>query len=232
MKNPSIGELEKRDIQTVVSKVLKRLGNPEPPLVLDDVRSLLQLDRQYFSSTDDGAIRDIVSKVKCGLKQLIARPTLLKDVIAKAKLSALWLPDRNRILIDQDVPILKHRWMEIHEVVHSLIPWHQGFMLGDTEHELSPACHASIEAEANYGAGQLSFLMNRFVEEAQSVPLTIKSILALKGRFGNSINATLWRTIEEACPNKAVVGLISEHPRYSDTPCKYCVESPDRKSVV
>ena len=37
-------------IDRQVSKILKGLGDPEPPLILDDVRELLSLDRHYYSS--------------------------------------------------------------------------------------------------------------------------------------------------------------------------------------
>src|SRR4051794_36690996 len=118
MKNAQIGQHEAADLRKQVDKVLRGLGNPEPPLELGDVRELLRLDRQFFSSSDDSAIREVASKLFIAGKQIIARPTLLVDVIRKAQLSALWLPDRKRILIDSETPLLKHRWYETHEIGH------------------------------------------------------------------------------------------------------------------
>src|SRR5439155_1326973 len=115
---------ETADLRALIAKVLRGLGAPEPPLDLRDVRELLRLDRQYYSSTDDSAVREFVSKVKIAGTQILARPTILLDVIRKASLSALWVPDRKRILIDRDTPELKHRWYEAHEIGHSLPPWH------------------------------------------------------------------------------------------------------------
>ncbi len=115
MKNSIVGEYEKRDIEQQVDKVLRGLENPEPPLDLRDVRELLKLDLEFYSNADDDVVKEIVSKVKIGLKQIVWRPTILWDVIIKAKLSALWVPDRKRILLDATTPVLKHRWFESHE---------------------------------------------------------------------------------------------------------------------
>ncbi len=50
MKNAVIGRLEAEDLREQVRKVLRGLGNPDPPLRLEEVRELLRLDRQYYSS--------------------------------------------------------------------------------------------------------------------------------------------------------------------------------------
>ena len=57
-------------------KILRGLGNPTGPIDLDEVRSLLELDRHYYSSTNDELLREMISKAKIAGKQLIARPTL------------------------------------------------------------------------------------------------------------------------------------------------------------
>jgi Zn-dependent peptidase ImmA (M78 family) len=235
MKNSTVGEYEKRDIEQQVDKVLRSLGNPEPPLDLREVRELLKLDLQYYSRADDAVVQEIVSKVKIGLKQIVSRPTILWDVITKAKLSALWVPDRKRILLDATTPVLKHRWFEGHETLHSITPWHEQFLYGDTTKELNPACEEAIEAEANFGAGQLLFLRDRFTQEAKDMPMTIATIKALAQRFGNTITSTLWRYVDVACDEIPVLGLISAHPRYVNEskdplqPCRHCVESPKFK---
>src|SRR5439155_22958005 len=124
MKNSTVGEYEKRDIEQQVDRVLRGLGNPEPPLDLREVRELLKLDLEFYSGADDDVVKEIVSKVKIGVKQIVWRPTILWDVIKKADLSALWVPDRKRILLDATAPKLKHRWFEGHETLHSITPWH------------------------------------------------------------------------------------------------------------
>src|SRR5206468_11728205 len=127
------------------------------------VFELLRLNRGYFESADDSLLQQTVSRLKVAGKQILLRPMLLVEAWKKAELKALYIPDRKRILIDGSVPQLKHRWLEAHEVIHDILEWHRSVMLGDTEHTVTPACSAIIEAEANYGAGQLLFLGERFI---------------------------------------------------------------------
>ena len=101
MKNAVVLQRRVRqDIQTRTDKILCELGNPEPPLKLDDVRELLRLDRGYFTGDTDGLLQAVVSKLRRGGKQIIQRPMLLLDAIRKFDLRALYLPDRKHILID------------------------------------------------------------------------------------------------------------------------------------
>jgi Zn-dependent peptidase ImmA (M78 family) len=221
------------DIEKQAQKVLRGLGNPEPPLDLRDVRDLLQLDRAYYSVSDDGALRETISRLKVAGLQILKRPTILADAVRKLSLTALYLPDRKRILLDSSLPVLKHRWNEAHEIGHDVIPWHAGMMLGDTELTLTPSCHAQMEAEANYAAGQILFLGDRFRREASDRVPSITTVRSLKKIFGNTWTSTLWRFVEQAHPDLPMVALVSGHPhvarREADfdpaAPCKYCVQS-------
>ena len=123
MRNKFLDGRSARDIDAQVAKLLRGLGNPGPPLDLDAVRELLRLDRQYYSSTDDSAIREFVSRAVIAGKQVALRPMLVIDAIRKWDLKALYLPDRKRILIDESQHRLKWRWSEAHEVIHSVVPW-------------------------------------------------------------------------------------------------------------
>ena len=236
MKHATIDRHEAVDIGIQVDKVLRGLGSPEPPLCLDDVRELLRLDRAYYSSDDRRAVREVVSRLMVAGKQIVRRPTVLFDAIKKANLSALWIPDRKRILIDAATPRLKHRWSEAHEIGHSIIPWHVDLLLGDNEFSLNRDCHVRLEAEANYAAGRLLFLQGRFAEEARDRARGLSSVQDLKGLFGNTFTSTLWRYVEEAHGDSAMVGLVSEHPhRPSEdfdptNPCRHCIQSPRFKT--
>lgn len=181
MKNIPLRERTAQKIDDQVAKVLKGLGNPEPPLRLTDVRELLLLDQQYYSSTDDGALGEVASRLRVAGKQVLARPTLLVEAIKTMDLKALYLPDQKRILLDKEQPEAKWRWNEAHEITHSILPWHNSFMQGDTSLTLTPTCHDRIEAEANFGAGRLLFLQDRFKEMAQDTEPTIKAVSGLKG---------------------------------------------------
>src|SRR6266566_4672348 len=143
MTEVDVGEFERREIRDQVAKVIRDLGNPDPPLLLSDVRQLLKLDLKYYDGSDAGLLAELSHRVR-----LFTRKTLpdigkhLTEALAKAKLLAFWVPDSKRVLIDATVPRLKHRWIEGHEITHSLTPWHREFLLGDNEHTLDPVCLA------------------------------------------------------------------------------------------
>ncbi|WP_290920265.1 ImmA/IrrE family metallo-endopeptidase [Halodesulfovibrio sp.] len=220
MKSKHISDRSARDINQQVEKILRGLGNPEPPLDVATVLELLQLDKSYYTTDDDSVLREITSRLMVAGKQIVKRPGLIIDVIKKFDLKALCIPDQKRIFIDRDLPKLKHRWSEAHEIAHQFIPWHEDTMLGDDAHTLSKECHAIVESEANYGAGQLLFMGNRFTQEASDYTPTFKHVLALKEIYGNTITSTFWRFIESSHNELPMFGIISDHPRYPQNASK------------
>lgn len=233
-KNRDLSAKTAKDIDERVERVLRGLGNPEPPLLLEDVRELLKLDREFYTTDDPGILREAISRIRIAGAQVYRRPTLLIDAIRKASLQALYLPDRRRILLDASLPKLKHRWSEGHEIGHSLIPWHQEIMLGDNALTLSPVCQEEVEAEANFAAGRLLFLHERFTEEARSHEPSIKAVQALKEIFGNTLSTTLYRVVESFGADLPLVGMISGHPHSTrrgkdfdpSKPCRHFIQSP------
>lgn len=95
MRNRFLDPRTPGDIDKQVAKILRGLGNPEPPLELDDVFELLNLDLQYYSSQDDGALREFVSRAVIAGKQIAHRPMLLLQAVRKWDLKALYVPDRS-----------------------------------------------------------------------------------------------------------------------------------------
>lgn len=222
-----------QDIESRVERVLRGLGNPEPPLDLSLVRELLKLDREFYTGASDGRFQEVVSRIRVAGRQVIMRPAILMDAIRKLDLRALYLPDRKRILLDESIPVLKHRWNEAHEVGHSLLPWHSDTMFGDTSHSLTPSCHAQIEAEANYTAGQLLFLGPRFREEVAASDPSIEVIQQFSKGYGNTLTSTLWRYVESLPREVPAAAIISSHPHLAKRPetveplgpCKYFIRS-------
>ena len=159
-----------------------------------------------------------MSRIRVASVQIFQRPTILMEAIRKMSLKALYVPDRKRILLDASLPEKKHRWNEAHEIGHSLLPWHDDTMHGDNTHTLSRDCHEQIEAEANYAAGRLLFLRDRFTEEAFDMAPSILTIQSLHRTFGNTLSTTFYRYIETVGHDQPMVGLISTHPH------------PDRRS--
>lgn len=233
-KNTILRAATQKDINERVERILRGLGNPEPPLKIETVRELLKLDRSFYTADDPGILAETFSRLKVGTKQFFKRPGLLIDAVRKADLRAFYIPDQKRILLDGSVPELKHRWIEAHEVGHSLLPWHGETALGDNKFTLKPNCHDEIEAEANYAAGQLLFLRDHFINEALAVEPTLANIRKLKTKFGNTLTTTLWRTVETWGHDRAIVGMISSHPHPARqgadfdpfAPCDYVIQSP------
>ena len=226
--NLILRERTAQDIDGRIAKILRDLDNPEPPLRLEEVTELLELDKGYYSSSDEGLLHETVHRLKVGSKQVLKRPSLLLDVVKKCSLRALWIPDRKRILIDSELPSPKQRWGEAHEIGHSVIPWHEPVTHGDETHTLSLGCHDHIEAEANYAAGRLLFLRLQFIERLRSSPVDFKRLRALKTEFGNSLTSTLWRAVESF--DGPALGLVSVHPRGEDADgedaVSYFIRSP------
>jgi hypothetical protein len=217
------------EIDALVKKIIRDVGSPEPPLRIPDVLDRLKLDRGYYSITNDGFLRETVHQMKVAGKQVINRPSLLLDAIKKMSIKALFLPDRKRILIDEKLPPAKIRWAEGHEVIHSVIPWHDTLMHGDTKHTLTPGCALQLEAEANFGAGRLLFLQDKFRSHLGGGRTSLDEIKELATCFGNSITSTMWRAIETV--DYPALGIISDHPHHpgdefdAANPCEYLIRS-------
>jgi hypothetical protein len=191
------------------------------------------LDRYFYTTEADSPLHEFISRLRVGARQVIERPMLIIDAVKTMNLKAFYVPDRKRILIDESVPKLKHRWIEAHEITHDLLPWHHEMMLGDTAQTLTPTCHEMLEGDANYGAGQLLFLRDRFINEARSSAVSFATVQALKKRFGNTMTTTLWRYVESVFPDRPMFGVVSVHPhpdhRPDDfnplDPCRYYIRS-------
>ena len=232
-KNVIIKTKNALDIDRKVERVLKDLGNPEPPLDLEVVRDLLKLDLAYYTAKDPGVLQEVISKMTMAGKQVLARPSRILDAGRKFDLRALYIPDRKKILLDKDQPKLKHRWHEAHEVGHSLLPWHNGAMMGDNEHTLIPSCHEKLEAEANFAAGRLLFLRDRFAEECLAQDPSFDALKELKQTYGNTHTTTFWRGVETWGKERPIVGLVTDHPHIvhrgtdfdPNAPCKHFVQS-------
>lgn len=231
MKNPILKDSTKRRIDSSVDRLLKDIGCFEPPLDLAEVRRNLRLDLQYYSGSDPSHLSQLTHTLKIAGAEVLRNSRAVSWVVKKFGLKGFLFWDLNEIHIDQDLHDLKLRWAESHEIGHRLCGWHKHFLLGDTKSELSPMCHAKIEAEANYASGQLLFLRERFVEQLMSNAMDFKQLLSLKKDFGNTMTTTLWRMVEEYRGPEAVVGIVCGHPHHRDetfdalNPCKNVIES-------
>ncbi|HKV81441.1 MAG TPA: ImmA/IrrE family metallo-endopeptidase [Candidatus Sulfotelmatobacter sp.] len=229
MKNTHLDQYTSADIDAQVLKVLRDLGNPEPPLNLEHVRELLRLAKGYYSAADDGFFKRWIHSLKVAGKQIAERPGFLKDFIQNFRLDALCLFDEKRILISEQLPTPKQRWAEGHEIGHVIIPWHGPISLGDDKYTLMADCHEMMESEANYAARRLLFLRDKFRIRALASEPTLAHVGSLKDLFGNTMTTTFYSLVERL--DVPAFGLITGHPKRPDKdfdptkPCQHFITS-------
>jgi len=198
------------EIDGQVEKILRGLGNPEPPLDLDAVFKLQQLDPQFYRTSEDGVVRETISRVKVGTKLFFEKPTRIWDAIKTANLKAIWIPEQKRILVDGDLHAMKKRWNFAHEIGHSILDWHRDFTFGDDSLTLVEGYHVDLEAEANYAAGRLLFMQDVFTQQVKGLQHTLKSLNKVADGFGNSWTSTLYRTVDIL--DVPAFAIIGSHP--------------------
>lgn len=204
------------DIEEHVDRVLKDMGNPEPPLKLEEVRSLLRLNLTYYTKEDLNLLDEIAHQTIMAGSVVMTKARQMRDVIAKVGLKGLLLSKDRQIFIDDEVKDLKKRFVIAHEIAHDVIPWHQTLLLGDNDETLSPRCYQKMEVEANFGARRLMFLGGRYKDEALSQDFDWKVVQKLSKRFGNTLSTSLWEQVNCQDAHGPAFGMISRHPFYSD----------------
>ena len=213
-EEPPIGHFETTDINSHVDRLLRDLGRPDPPLKLDQVRTLQKLDLTYYSKSDLNLLDEMAHRARMAGNTILSSAKRMAEVVDQFGLRGLLMLKENekKIFIDDEVVELKRRFIIAHEVTHDLLPWHRSLLLGDNETTLSPSCHQIMEAEANYGGRRLIFMGGQFQKEAKDCTLNWKSIEILKKRYGNTLTTTLWHMVCEREPTHPVFGIISRHP--------------------
>lgn len=71
LRNSYLNERTASDIDKRVSRILKDLGAPEPPLRLEVVRELLRLDLGYYSSSDQSILTETYHRLIVSGKQVL-----------------------------------------------------------------------------------------------------------------------------------------------------------------
>lgn len=215
---PIIDEYERADINEHISRLLRDLGNPEPPLRLEVVRELQKLDLTYYSKSDLNLLDEMAHRAKMAGHQISSTAQSMRDVVNEFGLKGLLMLKEGdkRIFIDDDVVPLKRRFVIAHEILHDLLPWHRSLLIGDNETTLNPTFHQAMEAEANYGGRRLIFMGDQFRREALDCSFNWKTIASFKDRYGNTLTTTLWQMVCERDPKQPAFGLISRHPYHAD----------------
>jgi hypothetical protein len=204
-------ERTEQKIKTHCERLYNDLGNPKLPVCLDAIRELLRLDKTFYSLEDPSLLNRVFHKLSIAGKQVISQPTRLLAAWQQWNIKALWLPDVQRILLDDSIVDKKKRWAETHEIGHSILPWHREYLHGDQEASLSVSCMVQIESEANYAAGQILFptkILRETLPETNTI--NFSTIKKISKSFGNSITSTLWRIVDTL--DVPSFGFICENP--------------------
>jgi hypothetical protein len=152
---------------------------------------------------DAAGVRDRVE-----LARIPARPA-----IAERLLGAVWFEER-ALFVDRRQSEPRRRFTEAHEAVHLLCPWHAATLRLDTAAELFGPLVEGIEAEANFGAGQLIFQGDAFHAEALACERSLRTPFALAQRFGASRHAAAHHYVE-AHPEPVALIVASGASRHA-----------------
>ncbi len=221
-----IDESTRKEIDKAASKTLKRASMKEPPFYIEDLLEYLEVDREFYDLEDPSLTRRIWHKVKVGGQ-------ILKKIANKINLSALWLPDRDKIYVDSSLPAPKKDWASFHDATHTILKWHRSFFLGDTAQTLEPEYQDILETEANYGASALMFGGKVFTKEALDTTPEWSSVATLKKRYKKSWVTTLRRYVQ--CSHYLPMALVISTPWWKPVPedqehkCRHFISSPTFK---
>jgi IrrE N-terminal-like domain len=132
-----------------------------------------------------------------GIRGVEPMDRLPHDLVPQSRplLGALWFAERT-MYVDGRQSLPRRRFTEAHELMHALCPWHESVLRLDTEDELFRPVRATIEAEANAGAGLLIFQGREFARRAGTEPPSIERALELAAEHGASAHATLHHLAE------------------------------------
>lgn len=79
-----------------------------------------------------------------------------------------------------------------HEITHGLLPWHDTSFL-DSVQSLKPEFKLQREREANFGAGELIFQGDSFLDRVMGNHESLDSALIIADEFGATAASTFWR---------------------------------------
>ena len=140
-----VDDSSRREIDKIVERILREGDLRKPPIQIVDILEYLKVHRDFYSLDDPKLLQRVAHRIQIGANKIL---NIVRD---KIRLAALWLPNEKRILVDDSQPEPKRGWASFHDTIHSLLPWHRDFFLGDTAQTLEPDYQDMLESEANYG---------------------------------------------------------------------------------
>jgi len=121
----------------------------------------------------------------------------LPKIIDKTDIRALLSYNQSLIATNSGLSENQKVFSVFHEVGHYILPEHIDRLYLCNSEDLNFSAKSRLEAEANKFAAEMIFQGDLFTQELQSYPLACKSIVALAGKYGSSIEAAARRYAEK-----------------------------------
>jgi len=113
------------------------------------------------------------------------------------KIDAMLDVTAKSVALREDLHRHGKKWGCVHEVAHSVLPWHADLLYYCPIILLPARVQRQMELEADAFTSDCLFLGSRFTEEAKAVPVGIRPIIQLADAYGASITSALRRYVEE-----------------------------------
>jgi len=164
-------------------------------------------------------------------------PDEAKRSIAGGAPRALLSFDDRLIATDDSLDERRTRFSVLHEIAHYVLPNHEHTLYVCDDAGLSNTTRLVMEREANEFAADLLFLADRFSVEANTRPISARTIKELAVKHKASFEATARRFIQKNFRDCMLV--VFKHEEGSYTPdidaqstwtVRYCVASPTFKT--
>lgn len=112
---------------------------------------------------------------------------------ALSKVLGLFHASDGLVFIDRTLMVVKQRFVRLHEAAHGFLPWQRPMyaIVQDCEKALDPDTADLFDREANVFASEVLFQIDTFSNQADELPFTIRTPLALAKKFNASIYASV-----------------------------------------
>jgi Zn-dependent peptidase ImmA (M78 family) len=139
------------------------------------------------------------------MEEDLANPGFLSKLVNKAekagqavkralsKVLGLFHASDGLIFIDRTLMVVKQRFVRLHEAAHGFLPWQRPMyaVVQDCEKALDPDTADLFDREANVFASEVLFQIDTFRDQADELPFTIRTPLALAKKFNASVYASV-----------------------------------------
>jgi len=162
--------------------------------------------------------RDVVDFLGYEIKTITpAEYTQFGDIIGEIfdDTCAVLLRQQNLILLSNSLPPRRERITLFHESGHDLLPWHHANTFSLRGKDIDPTVHKQIEREAFLAGTEIMYPLKYFIDDSQSLSLSLGSINSLADRYNGSFEATCIR-YALTNPNIMAIVVVKENEPISE----------------